>query len=90
MMTVTLNLEIVVAKQEAELIQLPLYLLKLCQVVIQFFKILKMKTTSFKALSHIKVNLKQSKIRFMMRYLSFMAKFTKEMRTSMILLKSRK
>ncbi len=89
-MTVTLNLEIVVAKQEAELIQLPLYRLKLCQVVIQFFKILKMKTKSFKALSHIKVNLKQSKIRFMMRYLSFMAKFTKEMLTSMILLKSRK
>jgi len=49
-----------------------------------------MKTKSFKALSHIKVNLKQSKIRFMMRYLSFMAKFTKEMLTSIILLKSRK
>jgi hypothetical protein len=90
MMTVTLNLEIVVANQEAELIQLPLYRLKLCKVVIQFSKILKMKITSFKALSHIKVNLKQSKIRFMMRYLSFMAKFTKEMLTSMILLKSRK
>jgi hypothetical protein len=67
MMTVTLNLEIVVANQEAELIQLPLYRLKLCKVVIQFSKILKMKITSFKALSHIKVNLKLSKTKFMMR-----------------------
>jgi len=88
-MTATSNLEIVVAMERAELIPLPLYRSKLSQVVILYSKILKMKTTSFKALSHIKVNLKLSKTGYMMRYLPSRASFTGKTLNSTILLKGR-
>jgi hypothetical protein len=88
-MTATSNLEIVVAMERAELIPLHLIRSKLSQVVILHFKILKMKTTSFKALSHFKVNLKLSKTGYMMRYLPFRASFTGKTLNSTILLKGR-
>jgi hypothetical protein len=72
----TVNLKTMLIMQRAGLILLLLSLSKLSRAIIQSSKILKMKIISFKALSHIKVNLKQSKTRSMMRYRTCRVGFT--------------
>ena len=72
----TVNLKTMPTMQRAGLILLLLSHSKLSRAIIQYSKILKMKITSFKALSHIKVNLKLSKTRSMMRYRTCRVGFT--------------